>query len=123
MNRQIVVAEIPDGPVEARHFREVVAPIPDPGPGELLCRIASKPDVLRELGFVALDRRSDRFASDLKAACPDGIDVYFDNTGGEILEAVLFRMNQGGAIACCGVVSQYDTATPHRGRGGCPASW
>jgi NADPH-dependent curcumin reductase CurA len=68
----------------------------------------------------AVNHRSPDFRADLKAACPDGIDVYFDNTGGEILEAVLFRMNQGGAIACCGVVSQYDTATPASGPRGVP---
>ena len=40
----------------------------------------------------------------LKAATPDGVDVYFDNTGGMILGAALFRLNIGGRIACCGVV-------------------
>jgi NADPH-dependent curcumin reductase CurA len=235
MNRQIVVAEIPDGRVEAHHFRAIEAPIPEPGPGEVLCRtlfasidpvnrmsmaaqtyrgglavgdvmasftlselpdgtivscqagwqewaalpasevvpvevlgplshhlgvlglngltayfglelgavrpgetvvvsaaagatgnvagqlaqragarvvgIASKPDVLRGLGFVALDRRSDRFAADLKAACPDGIDVYFDNVGGPLLDAVLPRMNAHGRIVCCGTLSAYDGAS------------
>src|SRR4030095_5222104 len=56
----------------------------------------------------------------LKAACPDGIDVYFDNTGGPILEAALSRMNLHGRIVCCGVVSQYDTATPASGPRGVP---
>jgi NADPH-dependent curcumin reductase CurA len=48
----------------------------------------------------------------LKAAAPAGIDVYFDNVGGDILEACLFRMNLGGRMACCGAVSQYDGAPP-----------
>src|SRR3954454_2616217 len=239
MNRQIVIAEIPEGRVEARHFREVVAPMPEARPGEVLCRtlfasidpinrmamaartyrgglavgdvmaaftlselpdgtivscqagwqewaalpaaevvpievlgplshhlgvlglngltayfglelgdpqpgqtvvvsaaagatgnvagqlaqragarvvgVASKPDVLRELGFVALDRRSESFAADLKAACPDGIDVYFDNVGGPLLDAVLPRMNAHGRIVCCGTLSAYDTETPPAG--------
>ena len=234
MNRRIVVAEIPAGPLEARHFREEVAAIPEPGPGEVLCRTlyasidpvnrmsmnaqtyrgglgigdvmdaftlselpdgtivscqagwqewaalpesevvpvevlgplshhlgvlglngltayfglelgtvkpgetvvvsaaagatgnvagqlalragarvvglasASKLDVLRGLGFEALDRR----ALDLKATCPDGIDVYFDNVGGPLLDAVLPRMNPHGRIVCCGTLSAYDGASP-----------
>ena len=56
----------------------------------------------------------------LKKACPDGIDVYFDNTGGEILEAVLFQMNLRGRISCCGAISQYDTGTPGPGPRGLP---
>ena len=46
----------------------------------------------------------------LRAAAPKGIDVYFDNVGGDILEACLFNMNLHGRIACCGAVSQYDGA-------------
>ena len=44
----------------------------------------------------------------LKATAPNGIDVYFDNVGGDILEACLSQMNNRGRIACCGVISQYD---------------
>ena len=234
-NRRIVVAEIPDGPVEPRHFRVEEAPLPVPGPGEVLCRTlyasidpvsraalrgptyrgglgvgdvmdaftiseledgtivscqagwqewaalpasdvvpievlgplshhlgvlglngltayfglelgavrpgetvvvsaaagatgnvagqlakragarvvgvasAGKLAVLRRLGFdVALDRR----ALDLKAACPDGIDVYFDNVGGPLLDAVLPRMAEHGRIVCCGTLSAYDGESP-----------
>ena len=56
----------------------------------------------------------------LEQHCPRGIDVYFDNVGGDILQAALFRMNQGGRMVCCGVVSQYDTATPAPGPHGLP---
>ena len=49
---------------------------------------------------------------EIKKACPDGVDVYFDNVGGQILEIVLFRMNMRGRIVCCGAVSQYDGTTP-----------
>lgn len=48
----------------------------------------------------------------LKACCPDGVDVYFDNVGGPILQAALFAMRNHGRIACCGAVSQYDVAAP-----------
>jgi NADPH-dependent curcumin reductase CurA len=64
-----------------------------------------------ELGFDAcLDYRDadTPLPKQLAAACPDGVDVYFDNTGGDILQAALFAMNQRGRIACCGAVSMYD---------------
>ncbi|MBT7530439.1 MAG: NADP-dependent oxidoreductase, partial [Gammaproteobacteria bacterium] len=64
--------------------------------------------------------KSADFRAELKAACARGVDVYFDNTGGEILGATLFRMNEGGRIACCGVVSQYDTSNPAGGPKGIP---
>ncbi|GGC57073.1 NADP-dependent oxidoreductase [Chelatococcus reniformis] len=71
-----------------------------------------------ELGFDgAVDYKAGDFHKQLKAATPKGIDVYFDNVGGDVLEAVLFRMNMKGRIACCGAVSQYDTATPRGVRG------
>ncbi len=74
-----------------------------------------------ELGFdAAVNRRSDDFRDEFKAATPDRIDVYFDNTGGPVLESALFRMAVGGRIACCGVVSQYDTASPAGGPRGVP---
>ena len=48
----------------------------------------------------------------LATACSNGIDIYFDNVGGSILENVLFQMNINGRIVCCGAVSQYDGAAP-----------
>jgi NADPH-dependent curcumin reductase CurA len=73
------------------------------------------------LGFdAAVDYKAEDFRAQLKAACPDGVDVYFDNTGGAVLGAVLFRMNMRGRIVCCGVVSQYDTSTPEPGPYGIP---
>ena len=56
--------------------------------------------VVKELGFDAcVDRKSETFASDLKAACPGGIDIYFENAGGKILEAVIPLMKPfGGAF-------------------------
>jgi NADPH-dependent curcumin reductase CurA len=74
-----------------------------------------------ELGFdAAINYRAGPVYAALKEACPEGVDVYFDNTGGEILEAALFRMKPHGRVVCCGVVSQYDTATPAAGPRGVP---
>ena len=73
------------------------------------------------LGFAAgVNYREDDYREALKATTPDGVDVYFDNTGGAILGSALFRMNVGGRIACCGVVSQYDTDRPEPGPKGVP---
>ncbi len=75
----------------------------------------------QELGFdEAVNYKSGPVHKALKAACPDGIDVYFDNVGGDILEACLFRMNMFGRIACCGAVSQYDGPAPAHGPRGVP---
>ena len=71
-----------------------------------------------ELGYdAAVDYKSKTFRKDLAAAAPKGIDVYFDNVGGPILETALFMMNMKGRIVCCGAVSQYDTATMQSPRG------
>lgn len=73
------------------------------------------------LGYdAAVSYRSADFRQDLKVACPKGVDVYFDNTGGDILSSALFRMNERGRIICCGVVSQYDTSNPAGGPRGVP---
>ena len=62
-----------------------------------------------ELGFDAcLDHRSPSFSSELKTACPDGIDVYFENVGGEVLRAVLPLLNDFSRIALCGVIAWYN---------------
>jgi NADPH-dependent curcumin reductase CurA len=79
--------------------------------------IAGSPEkcawVKEELGFDdCIDYRAPGLFKALQAACPDGIDVYFDNVGGEILETVLFQMNERGRIACCGAISQYDGSPP-----------
>lgn len=77
--------------------------------------------IVDELGFdAAVDYTQGDFERALKAACPNGIDVYFDNTGGEILAAALRRMNVYGRVACCGAVSQYNTASPAPGPFGVP---
>jgi len=67
--------------------------------------------VVEELGFDAcVDYKAGNLAADLKAACPKGIDVSFENVGGEILDAVLLQMNLRGRIAVCGLISAYNAA-------------
>ncbi|RPH58430.1 MAG: NADP-dependent oxidoreductase, partial [Burkholderiales bacterium] len=68
------------------------------------CRI-----VTDEFGFDAcVDYKAGNLYADLRAATPDGIDGYFDNVGGETLDAVLRRMNAFGRVAVCGLISAYD---------------
>lgn len=77
--------------------------------------------LLDKLGFdAAINYKDQDFRGAFKQACGDGIDIYFDNTGGDILGAALRRMNTHGRIVCCGVVSQYDTSTPAPGPRGIP---
>jgi len=74
-----------------------------------------------ELGFdAAVDYKDGAVFKALKAAAPNGIDVYFDNVGGDILEACLPQMKNYGRIACCGAVSQYDGAPSDHGPRGIP---
>jgi NADPH-dependent curcumin reductase CurA len=74
-----------------------------------------------ELGFdAAVDYKAADFKRRLREHCPDGIDVYFDNVGGDIFEACLFAMKNHGRIACCGALSQYDGAPPAHGPRGIP---
>ena len=66
--------------------------------------------VVNALGFDAcIDYREAGLSKKLAAACPNGVDVYFDNVGGKILESSLNFMNEKGRVVCCGAISQYDT--------------
>ena len=77
--------------------------------------------LVEELGFdAAVNYKSPDFRTEFKKATPDRIDVYFDNTGGDILGSALFRMNSHGRIVCCGAVSQYDTKNPDPSPRGIP---
>jgi len=67
--------------------------------------------VVEELGFDAcISRLSPNFAQDLKAACPNGIDVYFENVGGAVFEAVLPLFNPGARMTICGLIAPYGDA-------------
>jgi NADPH-dependent curcumin reductase CurA len=75
----------------------------------------------QDLAFDAtVNHRSEDLRKEIAAACPDGIDVYFDNVGGRVLEACLPLMRTRGRIVCCGSVSQYDAAAPAPGPAGVP---
>ena len=65
--------------------------------------------LVEELGFdAAFNYKEGPVAEQLAAAAPDGIDVYFDNVGGEHLEAAIENLNQNGRITMCGAISQYN---------------
>jgi NADPH-dependent curcumin reductase CurA len=74
-----------------------------------------------ELRFdAAVNYKGAELGRAIRDACPGGVDVYFDNVGGSILEAALFQMREWGRIVCCGAVSQYDTGSPEPGPRGIP---
>ena len=69
-----------------------------------------------ELGFdAAVNYRREPVAEALAASCPEGIDVYFDNVGGDILEAALSGINDRARIVVCGMISQYNAIEPPPG--------
>ena len=73
--------------------------------------------VVKELGFDAcVDHHSPTLPADLKAACPGGIDVYFENVGGKVFEAVLPLMNEFARVPVCGLISQYNMVELPEGR-------
>jgi NADPH-dependent curcumin reductase CurA len=79
--------------------------------GEEKCRY-----VTEDLGFdAAVDYKAGDLGKALAEACPDGIDVYFDNVGGEILDAALAVLNRHARVVICGAISQYNNTGPMRG--------
>jgi NADPH-dependent curcumin reductase CurA len=74
-----------------------------------------------ELGFDgAINYKVQNVREELVRLAPRGIDVYFDNVAGDILESCLSRMSLNGRIVCCGALSQYDGAPPAKGPKGVP---
>lgn len=81
--------------------------------GARVVGIAGGPDktafLTGELGLdAAVDYKGGDVGEQLSAACPDGIDVFFDNVGGDVLDLVLDRINPGARVTICGAISQYD---------------
>ncbi len=74
--------------------------------------------VVKELGFDAcIDYKASPSSvrDGLKAHCPDGVDIYFDNVGGDILDHVLAKIRRNARIIICGAISQYNNTTPIQG--------
>ncbi|MFJ5773175.1 NADP-dependent oxidoreductase [Streptomyces sp. NPDC093094] len=72
--------------------------------------------LVEEYGFdAAFNYRNGPVAEQLREAAPDGVDVYFDNVGGDHLEAAIGSLNQGGRIAVCGMISVYNNTEPAPG--------
>ena len=70
--------------------------------------------VTRELGFDAcVDYKAGNLHRDLKAACPKGVDVLFENVGGEILDGVLRQMNLFSRVVVCGLIAEYNATEPY----------
>jgi NADPH-dependent curcumin reductase CurA len=69
-----------------------------------------------ELHFdAAIDYKSEDVKEALKRHCPKGVDIYFDNVGGDILEAALARLALHARIVICGAISQYNATAPMKG--------
>jgi NADPH-dependent curcumin reductase CurA len=72
--------------------------------------------IVEELGFdAAVDYKNEDVRAALRDRCPDRVDVYFDNVGGEILDIVLTRLARHARVVLCGSISQYNNAGPARG--------
>ncbi|MGP4002354.1 NADP-dependent oxidoreductase [Streptomyces sp. 8N706] len=79
--------------------------------GERKCRM-----LVEEFGFdAAIDYRDQDVKKALREHAPDGVDVYFDNVGGDVLDAVLTRLARGARVVICGAISQYNSVEPAKG--------
>ncbi len=73
-------------------------------------------NAVAQYGYDAcIDYKNEDVRIGLKRECPNGIDVYFDNVGGDILDTVLTRINLRARIVICGAISQYNNTTPVKG--------
>ncbi|WP_201594175.1 NADP-dependent oxidoreductase [Psychrobacter vallis] len=72
---------------------------------------------VNELGFdICIDHKADDFAEQLKTACPDGIDIYYENVGGHVFDAVMPLLNAHARIPVCGLVAQYNATELPEGK-------
>lgn len=72
---------------------------------------------VNELGFdICIDHKADDFEEQLKAACPDGIDIYYENVGGHVFDAVMPLLNAHARIPVCGLVAQYNATDLPEGK-------
>jgi NADPH-dependent curcumin reductase CurA len=72
--------------------------------------------IVKELGFdAAIDYKAEDVRKALQQHCPKGIDIYFDNVGGEILDAALSQLARGARVLLCGAISQYNNTAPVKG--------
>src|SRR5260370_23059746 len=72
--------------------------------------------IVRELGFdAAIDDKSENVIEGLRKHCPKGVNVYFDNVGGDILNAALTQLARGARVVLCGAISQYNSTTGVKG--------
>jgi NADPH-dependent curcumin reductase CurA len=72
--------------------------------------------IVDELGFdAAIDYKNEDVGEALRKQCPEGIDVYFDNVGGDILDAALARLARGARVPICGAISQYNNLEAMKG--------
>ncbi|KQW45000.1 hypothetical protein ASC77_19645 [Nocardioides sp. Root1257] len=79
--------------------------------GQEKCRLVEE-----EYGATAcVDHRSSSMATDLATACPAGIDLYFDNVGGKVRDAVWSALTPGGTVVVCGLISEYNQDSPEPG--------
>ena len=70
--------------------------------------------VVAELGFDAcVDYKAGNLYDDLRGACPNGVDVHFENVGGEILDTTLRIMNRYSRIVVCGLIAEYNATEPY----------
>jgi hypothetical protein len=77
---------------------------------------AEKCEYVTELGFdAAIDYKSENVMEALGEQCPKGIDVFFDNVGGEILDAALAHLTRNARVVICGAISQYNTTSAMKG--------
>lgn len=88
------------------------------------CRVAGIAGAVKKIKYLeeelGLDKginykKTDDMKAAIKKACPNGVDVFFDNVGGELFDAVLANMNKKGRIVLCGQIAQYNSSKPAQG--------